>query len=437
MSEGQMIGVNGSIQNRVATSNIKEEYPIPDNIQLLSFDCWTKQQIDLINTNSNLVHPITISDYGTAGMGLRAQRCMSSLKTSIQNAIISAEETAKRNNYPLKFYSTLMLPTGSCSVGSVISSYIAKEEFGAHTFLHAVIPDILACENYQTINAIYNTAVASFQPLVLLPENFATIPADVKSRAQTAANGRASNFHVLSQFFLELFFKLSKLIGGLTEAEPEQEKDDLSFLNVEEGIVRNQSCELEAAIAGRQELFTIHYSPCFSKKCNWEKIATITPMIQPVEPRDVIALVEYDHLKYSEDDIQNHLKSSFNRQELAIERFLYLPSNFNSVTVWIPSEVPASFIQLVKYVKGNKNLNDILEVWLRKAVLSSLPPILKGREKKILKQRMGQIFLQDKFELEELAKAKFAMSYDELVKRNILFWLGENEGVYLRPIGGM
>ena len=117
-----------------------------------------------------------------------------------------------------------MLPTGSSSVGNVITSNIAKEEFGIHTFMHTVLPDILSCENYQTINAIYNPAVGSFQPLVLLPENFATIPGNVRSRAQIAANGRPSNFYVLYQFFLELFFKLSKIIGGLTETEKEQPK---------------------------------------------------------------------------------------------------------------------------------------------------------------------------------------------------------------------
>lgn len=437
MSEGEIIGINGSISNRVVASILKEDtYPVPENTRFLSFDSWTEQQKELIDTGEDIVHHVTINEYGMAGNGLRTQSCMTYMKTSVQNAFTEAGEKATRNGYPLKFYSTLMLPTGSCSVGSVITSYLAKENFGLHTLTHSVIPDILSAESYQIINAIYSNAVASFQPVVLIPENFASIPEEVIRRAEVAAGGRPSNFYILCQFFLELNFKLSRLIGGLDEGNTEEDEDELSFLNVEEKQVRNQSSELEAAIAGRQELFTAYHSPCFSKKCNWGKMATIAPMIKPVEPRDIIVLVEYDYLSYSEDDIQNHLKSSFDHQELQVERFLYLPSDTNALTIWIPTEVPAAFKQLVRYIKGEKPLKDVLEKWAKHGILSNLPPILRGRETKILKNRMNQIFCRDKSELEDIARSKYAMSYEELVKRNLLFWLAENEDVYIRPVGG-
>ncbi|MHC1567682.1 MAG: hypothetical protein ACXQTD_08275 [Candidatus Syntropharchaeia archaeon] len=433
---GLLIGVNGSISNRVTTSIIRNGTPpLPGNARFLSFDSWTEQQRELIDTGAELVHSVTVSEYGMAGDGMRIQRCMKSLKTGVESAIAEAKERAMKNGYSLKFYSTLLLPTGSCSVGSVITSCLAKEKFGLHTLVHSVIPDILSAENYQLINAIYVNAVASFQPLVILPENFAPIPEDVVERAGLASGGKPSNFYILSEFFSEFNFKLSRLIGGLNESLPLEAEDDPLFMDAENSRVRNQSCELEAAIAGRQELFTIHHSFCTSGKCNWGEMATVSPLIKPVEPGDVIALVEYDPSTCSEDQIQSQLKSSFDNQELQIERILYLPSCTNALTVWIPTEVPHVFRQMIDHVKGNRSLRRVLESWARHGIISSLPPVLRGRETAILRERLNQIFLHDKSELEELARSRFALPYEELVKRNLLFWLAENEGVYLRPVG--
>jgi hypothetical protein len=251
-----------------------------------------------------------------------------------------------------------------------------------------------------------------------------------------AARGDPSKFYKLSQFNLEFSCKIARLLSGISEKEPEEKPgDDLSFLDLDCEALRNQSLELETAIGGRQELFVMHYAR--SQNNNFEEMGILKPTIKAECPSDPIALVEYNSQKTSEDEVGNALITSFERQDLKAEKMVFLPSDHNELTVLIPSKVPSILRDLIRYVKKDKELQDILEKWAKKTILSNIPPIRRGYENKILKNRMSQIFFNDKSESMDLAKSiGFSMDIDELKDRNFLFYLAEEEGVFLRPIGG-
>jgi hypothetical protein len=91
--------------------------------------------------------------------------------------------------------------------------------------------------------------------------------------------------------------------------------------------------------------------------------------------------------------------------------------------------------ELIRFIKKDKPLNEVMEKVCKKTILSNIPPIRRGYENKILKERMSKIFYPEKSDIEMLAKSLgFSMDWDELIERNLLFYLAE-EGVYLRPIG--
>jgi len=329
-----------------------------------------------------------------------------------------------------------MFPTGTSSTVSPIVADIGKN-LGLNPLMFAVIPDNLS-ETFQLINTINGIALSSFHPIVLINEDFAELVSeDTRMRAAKAAGGDPSKFYNISQFTLEFSCKLARLISGLSEmgANVDDKEDDLSFLDIEEDTYRNQSVELETAIGGRQELFVLHYAK--SRNNNFEEMGILKPSIKPECPGDPVAFVEYDASQMSEDEVGNALITAFENQELQPERLFFTPSDHNELVVLIPTKIPPRLKNLIRFVKKNKSLQDVLEKWAKKTILSNIPPIRRGYENKILKDRLAKIFFKDKSQIDDLAKTLgFSMNLKDLKRCNFLFHLAEEEGVFLRPIGG-
>lgn len=439
MSVGILSNVNGSISNRVVASNIKNGWSFPDNLEILGIDCFTPQNKELESTDDDMVNCITIGEYGMAGLSFNSQRCAHSLKTRIEQAILRAEEKSIVKGNTIKILYATMLPTGTASTVTPIVSTISNN-LGLNPLIFSIVPDNLS-ETYQLINTINGVALSSFNPIIIATEDYAElVPEDTRIRARLAACGDPSKFYIKSQFSMELSCKIARLVSGLSKTEKNKNdenegEDELSFLDAEDEVIRNQSVELETAIGGRQELFVMHYA--HSQNNNFEEMCILKPSIKPECPGDPLVFVEYNSSTMSEDEVGNTIRSSLENQDLQPERLFFMPSDHNEIIALIPTKIPERLKNLIKYVKKDKNLSDVLEKWARKTILSNIPPIRRGKENEILTDRLNKIFYQDKSEVEDLAKTLgFSLDLDELKMRNLLFYLAEEEDVFLRPIGG-
>jgi hypothetical protein len=331
-----------------------------------------------------------------------------------------------------------MFPTGTSSVVSPIAADTVAKKFGTTTLTLAVIPDYQA-EVYQLINTI-NMIAISTSPVIIINEDFSELVSEeTKRRARLAAQGTPSNFVTDKQFSLELSCKLARLIGGLPENESmktvKDDEDDFAFLDVDMESTRNQSVEIHNAFGGRQDLFVMHYSRSINN--NFEELGILKPSIKPNCPGNPLAFVEYNSSTLSEEEVVNSLRTSFERQNLQAERMFLMASDHNELVVLIPTKIPARLKNLIKYVKKNRSLRDVLQKWARATLLSDVPPIRRGEEKKILKNGLEKIFFQSKSEVDDVATTQgFSMDLNELRERHLLFYLSHKEKTFLRPIRG-
>ena len=66
-----------------------------------------------------------------------------------------------------------------------------------------------------------------------------------------------------------------------------------------------------------------------------------------------------------------------------------MPSDHNEFVALIPTNIPNRLKELINYVKKDRELQDVLNNWARKTILSNIPPIRRGCERKILKDRLS------------------------------------------------
>ena len=438
MSVGILNNINGSISTKVLTSNIKNNYPFPNNMEVLVGECETPQQQELINTGSDIVNILKIAEFGMSGMGMNAQRCARSLSTRIEESILAAEEKAIRRGNTLRLQYTTLLPTGTSSTVGVIAANVARNK-GLDPLVFSVIPNNLS-QTYQLINTINALALCPFSPLIVIDEEYTQMfPEDLKNRARIAAGGEPSKFYLAAEFSLDFSCKLARLISGKSAKNPDEndieDQDDLAFLDNEDEFLRNQSGELATVFSGRQEMFVLHYAR--SRNGNFEELSRLKPSIMPDCPSDPVVFAEYDSSALSEDEVCNAIRNSLENQYLHLERCFLTASDHNEVIALIPTKIPARLKNLIRFVKKNKSLDEIMKKWAKKTILSNIPPIRRGYENKILKDRLGQIFYDDKDEVDDLAKRiGSSMDLDELKQRNFLFYLAEHENLFLKPIGG-
>ncbi len=166
MSEGFLNNVNGSISNRVVASNIRNGYSLPANMMIFSGECETPQQKELIDTGYDAISFLKIAEFGMAGLGFNTQRCARTLRTRIEEAIITAEEKSVRRGNSLKIQYTTVFPTGTSSTIGPLAANLARSK-GIDPFVFQVIPDNLS-ESYQLINTINSLALVSRMPVIMI-----------------------------------------------------------------------------------------------------------------------------------------------------------------------------------------------------------------------------------------------------------------------------
>ena len=166
-------------------------------------------------------------------------------------------------------------------------------------------------------------------------------------------------------------------------------------------------------------------------------MSILKPSIRPQSVGDPLVIAEYNSSAISEDEVLNDITTSLEKQDLVPEKYFAISSDHNEIYVLIPTGVPDRLKNLIKYVKKDRRLHDVLEKWAKASILSRIPPIRRGYESKILKDRLSQIFFQQKSDAEELVKKQgFSSDLEELKETNFWAYLAAEEEVYLKSLGG-
>jgi len=427
----------GSISNQVDAYNIKHGL-VHSNIQHFGLDCDTIKHREFKKIGDRRITSITLGDYGLGGSSFNTQRLASTLTPKVEEILLRNEEIANEQGNEIKTIYINLYPTGtSASAAPIVAT--ASKKIGNDPLIFAVLPENLA-ESYQHISCIYSMALSSFFSTIISREEFAeSVPMDTRIRAREAAGMNPSKFYITAQFSMKLCNRLAQIISGVPYSESKQEtkddEDDLGFLDAEESSTRDMSVELESAIGGRPELFSLYYG--HTKGNNFEKLAILHPSVMTTEyPGDPLIFAGYD-ASLSEDEVGSAIMTGLEMQGLKPERIFFTPSTKNEIIALIPTSIPDRIKDLIRLVQRDKPLKDVMEKLAKKTILSNVYPIRRGFESRIIKERMSQIFYHDKSDVEELAKKQgSSSSWDELVERNLLFYLAEKHGVYLKPIGG-
>ena len=428
----------GSISNRIDAYNIKHGL-VHSNIQPFGLDCDTKQNKEFRDIRDRRTTSITLGDYGLGGSSFNTQRLASTLKPRVEEILLRNEEIANEQGNEIKTVYINLYPTGtSASATPIVAT--ASKKIGNDPLIFAVLPENLA-ESYQHISCIYSMALSSFFSTIILREEFAeSVPMNTRIRAREAAGMNPSKFYITAQFSMKLCNRLAQIISGVPYSESKQEtkddEDELSFLDAEESSTRDMSVELESAIGGRPELFSLYYG--HTKGNNFEKLAILRPSVMTTEyPGDPLIFAGFNALQMSEDEAGSAIMTGLEMQGLKPERIFFTPSTQNEIIALIPTSIPDRIKDLIALVQRDKPLKDVMEKLAKKTILSNVYPIRRGFESRIIKERLEQIFYHDKSDVEELAKKQgSSLSWDELVEHNLLFYLAEKHGVYLKPIGG-
>lgn len=438
MNVGLCIAALGSTFNQVLSSNLKNGWNFLCNQWALSIDCITNQLQSIIRCGNENIVVVKINQYGYGGYSFDIHRCYNSLKTKIEESLMKLEESSSRNGYILKYLYSTVYPGGTSSTTAPILMKVGKK-FGLKPLSMYILPDSLS-QTFQMVNTINCLAFSSDFPVIICEESFSEqIPEETKLRAVIAAGGNPSNFIRMGQFSLKFSDMISRLISGISAKNTKvgddcRESDDLDFLNVDDSTMRNQSIEFESAIGGRSGLYVIHYAR--SNHPNFNELSTLLPTILPENPIDPILFIEHDPSTISENDVINDVMSSLEKQQLKPERLFCIPSTKNEITALIPTEIPQRLNALIKTVKKDRNLKDVLEKWAKRTIISGIPPIRLGNSNKIIKERLSTIFFQDESEWEEFVKKQgHSSDLDEMAKTNFLYFLGKEHGVFLKPVG--
>jgi hypothetical protein len=289
------------------------------------------------------------------------------------------------------------------------------------------------------VNTLTCLTFLAEHPTVICEESFSEmVYEESKHRAGIANEGNISNFVKMGYFSLRFSDMIARLISGMSVEDPNEEDevkddDDFDFLNTIENSQRSQSIEFESAFGGRNGLYVMHYAR--SNHANFNELSTLLPTISPQNPSDPILFIEYDNTKISENDLINDVTSSLEKQELKGERLFCIPSTKNEILALIPTEIPYRLKALIKIVKKDRTLKDVLEKWAKRTILSGIPPIRIGSTNKIIKDRLSTIFFQDESEWEYYWKKQGHIDLDELAKTNFSYYLGKEHGVFLKPLG--
>jgi hypothetical protein len=438
MNIGLCVCALGSTFNQVLFSNLKNGWNFPSNLRALSIDCLTNQLQNIIKCGNNKIAVVKINEYGYGGYSFDIHRCYKSLKTKIEEALMKLSENSSRNGYVLKYLYSTVYPGGTSSTTAPIVMKVGTK-FGLKPLSMYIIPDSLS-QGFQMVNTVICLAYSADYPVIICEESFSEmIPEETKQRATLAIGGNPSNFIKMGYFSLKFSDMISRLISGMPaeipkEKDENKKDDDFGFLDGVENKNRNQSVEFESAIGGRSGLYVMHYAR--SNHANFNELTTLLPTISPENPSDPILFIQYDSAAIPESDLINDVNSSLEKQQLKGERLFCIASSKNEVLALIPTEIPDRLKALINIVKKDKPLKEVLEKWAKRTILSGIPPIRVGSTNKILKDRLSEIFFQDRSEWEEFLKKQGHLSdLDELAKTNFLYYLGKEHDVFLKPVG--
>lgn len=437
MVESVIKVATGSISNRIDAYNIKNSYT-HSNMQFLGIDGWTPQHREYKSIGDRRVISLTLGTYGLGGMVFNTQGLVNTLKPRVEESLLRIEEVSNEIGNTNKILYTTLFATGTSASTTPIVAEACRTR-GLNCLIFCVIPSNIS-EGYQRLNCIYSLAMLR-APVVLVNEDFAeSTSMDTRLRANNASGMNASKYYIDGQYSMDFCNKLARIIGGLPEKECKQEaednEDDLGFLDVKESNFRNMSVELESAIGKRPELYCMHYS--HSQKNNFEELAILRPSVKPSSDiGSPLIFVEFNASQISEDEVGNAIISSLEMQSLKPERIFFVPSTKNELVALIPSGIPPRLKQLIRHLTKEKPLKEVMEKVAKRTILSSIPPIRIGCERRILNEQLANIFYSEKSDLETLAKSLgFSMDWKELAEHYLLFHLAEEHGVYLRPVKG-
>ncbi len=438
MNVGLCIGALGSTFNQILGSNLNNGWVFPSNQQALSIDCLTPQLIKVIQRGCDKIVIVKINNYGLGGYTFDVHRCYNFLKTKIEESLMRLEENASRNGYTLKILYSTVFPGGTSSTTAPILMKVGTK-FGLKPLSMYVIPDSLS-QSFQMVNTINCLALSADYPVILVEESFSElIPEETKLQAGLATGGNPSNFMKMGQFSLKFSDMISNLISGSSGekqnvTDEQKETDDFDFLDADEVTWRNQNIELESAIGGRSGNYVMHYAR--SQHCNFEELSTLRPSILPENPQEPSIFIKYDSSAISEGEVVNDVMTSMDRQDLKPERLFCIPSTVNEVYAVIPTDIPYRLKSLIKQVKKDRTLKEVLERWAKRTIISGIPPIRVGSTNKIIKERLSTIFFQDRSEWKDYVKKQgHSSDLDEMAKTNFSYYLGKEHGVFLKPVG--
>ncbi|MCU0849739.1 MAG: hypothetical protein MUC80_00500 [Candidatus Thermoplasmatota archaeon] len=425
----------GSTANRIDAHNIKNGLT-QSNIYFLGIDGWTPQHKEYQNIGDRRVTSLTLGTYGLGGMVFSTKRLANTLKPRIEELLLRIEEISNENGDTNKILYTTLFGTGTSGSTTPIVAEASRAR-GLTSLIFSVIPSDLS-EGYQRLNSIYSLTISNAS-VILVNEDFAeSTSLETRNRAESAVGMNPSKYHVCGQYSMEFCNRLARIISGTPEYDcdkgTKEGEDDLGFLDVTESNHRNMSVELESAIGKRPEFYCLHYS--HSQKINFEELAILRPSVMPSSnPGNPLIFVQYDASQTSEEEVSSSVIMSLEAQGLKPERMFIMPSKTNEVVALIPSGVPPRLRKLLRLLAKEKPLKEVMENMAKRTILSSIPPIRIGSERRILQDQMTKIFYDDKSELETLAKT-LGLGQDlvELKERNLLFHLAEEHGVYLKPL---
>lgn len=436
MVESVIKVATGSTSNRVDAYNIKNN-SLLENIYFLGLDGWTHQHREYKDIGDRKISSITLGNYGLGGMAFKTQLLAKTLQPKIDEKLLRIEEIANEDGNTIKTLYASLYGTGtSASTTPIIAA--SSRAAGINNLIFAIIPNTLS-EGYQTLNILYALVLTATSPVILISEDFAESTCiNTRAMAQNAANMDPSKYYITGQFSWEFCNRIARIIGGIPEEirnnEEKEDEDDLEFLDSNETNCRNMSVELESALGGRAEIFTLCYGHSTSN--DFQELAILHPSIMPKYPQDPIIFAEFNAALVSEDEVTNGIMTSLEMQSLRPERIFFSASSSNSLIALIPSALPKRIQEVIKQVERHKPLKEVLVKIAKKSLLSNIPPIRIGNEKRIIKDGLEKIFFPEKSDVEDYVKSLgLSMSWEELAERNLMVNLAEKHDCYIRPVG--
>ncbi len=435
MEEATIKVASGSISTDVDGNNFKEDKSRPENLYGLAIDCDTKHLKEYKGIGIPNVSTITLPYFGMGGVTYRTRLLEQTLKPKIEEKLLRTEEIANEHGQKIKFVYSNLFGTGTSSTISPLIWNTCKS-LGLNNITFAVIPNLLS-EGYQKSNFLYALSLLSFQPTILVTEDFAELTStETRIKAQNVAGMKPSKYYFDSTFYWDFCCNFTRVISGkpVNNNIDNSNDDDLDFLDSYESNCRNNSVEIENALGGRAELFCLYYN--HSVENDFQKLAILKPTVQPKNPQDPIIFAVFNANNISEDQVSNEVTTSLELQGLRPERIFFLPSQTNELIALIPSAIPNRIQNLINQVRRKKPLQEVLTTVAKKSLLSSIPPICIGNEKRVVKEGLEKIFFSEKSNVEEYVKSLgLSMSWDELIDRNLFVNLAEKQGCFIRPVG--